>query len=178
MAGLLRRVTGKLFSSKRTPVRTTTQAAQVRERQYGGSTKAMAADFGVAPRTVERWLKGDRTPRGKDAARLEAAAAAAQTTERGRERRARQVEAQPEGSMRLRVTRSGSFTVRGSSAIRPRPVMLSLTSEQAGRVVRAQSDEDVKDVAAEALLDYFNGGGAGVFGSGDIDFGPEDVELL
>src|SRR4051794_24490289 len=112
MAGLFRRVVGKMFSSRQAPVRATTQAAHVRDRTYGGSTKDMARAFGVTERTVQRWIKGDRVPATttekerakahkskkpvpvKPGDRLATEAAAAQVTDRGRERRAKQYEQQ------------------------------------------------------------------------------------
>ena len=87
---------------------------------YGGSTKAMAAAYGVSQRTVERWIDGTRTPpqlskaaekrwqkqntaRAKQgrpplprpttkADQLATDAVHVQTTERGRERKAKQLE--------------------------------------------------------------------------------------
>ncbi len=43
------RVREALFPSRKAPVQTTTQAGQVRDRKYGGSTKAMASAYGVSP---------------------------------------------------------------------------------------------------------------------------------
>jgi len=40
----------------------TAQTRYVLRDSYGGSTKRMAADYGVSQRTVERWLRGDRNP--------------------------------------------------------------------------------------------------------------------
>jgi DNA-binding transcriptional regulator YiaG len=178
MANLFRRVADKLFPSRQAPARTTTQAAQVRDRQYGGSTKDMARDLGVTERTIQRWIKGDRKPRGKDAEKLETAAAKVQTTERGRERRARQVEQMPTGAVRMRVNRMHSFQVRGSSAIRGRAVMVNLTPDQAAALVRADSDAAIEGIAEQAVLDYFNQGGTGYFGRGDVSFDASDIEIV
>ncbi|MFE2729340.1 hypothetical protein [Kitasatospora sp. NPDC059327] len=52
----------------------------------------MAAAHGVSPRTVLRWIDGTRHPKGADAERLRREALEVQTTERGRERRAKQLE--------------------------------------------------------------------------------------
>jgi DNA-binding transcriptional regulator YiaG len=175
--GLFRRVAERLFPSRQAPVRTTTQASQVRDKQFGGSTKDMARQFGVSQRTVERWIKGDRTPRGKDAAKLEEAAAKVQTTERGRERRAKQVEQGAAGAVRLRVDRAASFQVRGSSAARPRSIMVDLTAEQAARLVRAGDESQIHQVAEEAVLGYFNAGGQ-YFRPGDVTFDADSIELL
>src|SRR4051812_16071867 len=83
----LGRFMGRLFPSRQAPVRATTQAKQVRDKQYGGSTKDMARALGVTERTVQRWVKGDRTPRGKDAKRLADAAAVVQTAPRSRSKK-------------------------------------------------------------------------------------------
>ncbi|MFB7484835.1 helix-turn-helix domain-containing protein [Streptomyces anulatus] len=179
MAGLFKRIASKLFTSKSAPVRPTTQAAHVRERQYGGSTKAMAEAFGVKERTVQRWLKGDRTPKGKDAVKLEAAAAAVQVTEKGRERRAKAYEKEADAptDLRVRVDRAGAFTIKGSPAVRPRAVELDLTGDQAAQLARATDEDGVKAVVGEALAGYFNGGPYGGFRGEDFDFDPSDVNL-
>ncbi|GGV50453.1 hypothetical protein GCM10010495_80180 [Kitasatospora herbaricolor] len=96
MAGKLRGMFGRvretLFPSRQAPVQSTTQAGQVRERKYGGSTKAMAAAYGVAPRTVLRWIDGTRHPtKPEHEQQLRREALDVQTTERGRERKARQL---------------------------------------------------------------------------------------
>lgn len=177
MAGLFRRIVGSLFPSRQAPARTTTQAAHVRERQFGGSTKNMARAFGVTERTVQRWIKGTRAPKGEAARKLETAAAAAQVTERGRERRAKQMAGAPAGTVRVRVDRAGTFRVRGSDAVRPRTVELDLSPDQAAALARAQDDSDVKGVIGGALADYFNGGPYGGFRPEDFDVDPDGVEL-
>lgn len=111
------RVNQLFYTSKHAPVRTTTQAEHVLDRLYGGQTAAMAAAYNMSPRTIRRWLDGSRTPQGANAARLLRDATAAQTTKRGRERRARQAE-QHRGD--VLVPRVNNFTVRGSDAVRPR----------------------------------------------------------
>lgn len=175
--GLFRRVAEKLFSSRQAPARATTQAAQVRDRQYGGSTKAMAAAFGVKERTVQRWMKGDRTPKGKDAAKLETEAARVQVTDRGRERKARQIEKMADSGMRVRVDRAGTFQIRGSDAVRQRTVELDLTPSQAAKLARATNESEVREVVGDALAKYFNGGPYGGFRADDFDFDPDAVEL-
>lgn len=203
--GLFRRVAEKMFPSRQAPARTTTQAAQVRDRAFGGSTKDMARAYGVSPRTVERWIDGTRTPpklskaaerrwekdnaarvkRGQAplprpataADQLETQAARVQTTERGRERRAKQVENAPSGAVRMRVDRAASFQVRGSSAARPRSILVDLTPDQAGRLVRAGSEAEVQGIAEEAVLSYFNSG-AQYFQRGDVTFDADSIELL
>jgi DNA-binding transcriptional regulator YiaG len=196
MAGLFRRITEKLFTSKSTPKQAATQARQVRDRAYGGNVKAMAAAYGVAPRTVERWIDGTRVPpppskkaireaqkAGKPlpktlADRLEQEAAAVQVTDRGRERKARQVEQAGHGAVRVRVNRTSTVRVRGSDAARSRAIDLNLTPEQAAAVARAGSEGEARDVVENALLGYFNGGAYVGFSRGDIDFDDADVEIL
>lgn len=177
MAGMFRRIVGSLFPSRQAPARATTQAAHVREKTYGGSTKNMARAFGVTERTVQRWIKGTRAPKGKDAKKLETAAAAAQVTPRGRERKAKQMAGAPAGTVRVRVDRAGSFGVRGSSAVRPRTIELDLKPDQAAALARANDEDDVRSVLGDALADYFNGGPYGGFRAGDFDFDPDGVDL-
>ncbi|MFJ9427983.1 helix-turn-helix domain-containing protein [Streptomyces sp. NPDC101249] len=177
MAGLFRRIVGSLFPSRQAPARPTTQASHVREKQYGGSTKDMARAFGVTERTVQRWIKGTRTPKGEDAKKLETAAAAAQVTDKGRERRARQMEREPAGTVRVRVDRAGTFGIKGSPGVRPRTIELDLKPEQAAALARATDENDVQAVVGDALADYFNGGPYGGFRAGDFDFDPNGVDL-
>lgn len=177
-AGLFRRVTEKLFTSKSAPKRTDTQARQVRERKYGGDTKRMAADYGVSPRTVQRWIDGTRKkPPAKVAERLEADAAAVQVTPKGRESKARQLEGEPDSGIRLRVSRAGTFSIRGSDAVRSRDVDLYLSGDEAARFVRATTPEEAQEAVGEALARYFNGGPYGGFRAGDFTFDPGDVSL-
>jgi DNA-binding transcriptional regulator YiaG len=177
MAGLFRRIVGKVFPSRQAPARATTQAAHVREKQFGGKTKDMARAFGVTERTVQRWIKGTRTPKGEDAKKLETAAAAAQVTDRGRERRAKQMEKEPAGTIRVRVDRAGTFSVRGSDAVRQRTVELDLKPDQAAALARATDEDDVRGVIGGALADYFNGGPYGGFSASDFDFDADGVDL-
>ncbi|MET9183271.1 hypothetical protein ABZX88_34430 [Kitasatospora aureofaciens] len=177
--GFFRRITEKLFTSKTTPKQTTTQAKHVREKLFGGNTKDMAAAYGVAPRTVLRWIDGTRKKLPKEvAARLESDAARAQVTDVGRERKAKEVEQAGHGAVRVRVNRTESFRVRGSDAARARAIDLSLTPEQAAALARAESEGDAHDAVENALLGYFNSGAYVGFSHGDIGFDDADVELL
>lgn len=45
-----------------------TDPATIRAHVYAGSTRAMAADFGVTERTVQRWVAGTRQARGRSLA--------------------------------------------------------------------------------------------------------------
>ncbi|WP_371634510.1 helix-turn-helix domain-containing protein [Streptomyces sp. NBC_01259] len=179
MAGLFKRIASKMFTSKSAPVRPTTQAAHVRERKYNGSTKDMAAAFGVKERTVQRWLKGDRTPKGKDASRLETEAAAVQVTDKGRERKAKAYakEGSAPTDLRVRVDRAGSFDIKGSNAVRPRTIEVDLNGDQAARLARATDEDGVKAVVGDALAGYFNSGPYGGFQGGDFDFDVSGVDL-
>jgi len=179
--GLFRRITETLFTSKKPPKNTDTQARQVRERKFGGDTKAMAAAYGVSPRTVQRWIDGTRKkPPAKVAARLEEDAAAVQTTPKGRERKARQVEGEPAANVgiTLRVSRAGTFNVKGSDAVRTRDAYVDLTGDELARFLRAGSEAEAKQAVGEALARWFNGGpGAGGFRADDFDFDAGDVSL-
>lgn len=197
MAGLFKRIAEKLFTSRKPPKQVTTQARHVRDKKFGGNTKAMAAAYGVDPRTVQRWIDGTRAPQGASkkavkaaraagkpvpvspAEKLEREAAAVQVTDRGRERKAKQFEKEADSptGVRVRVDRAGSFSIKKSEAVRPQTVELDLTGDQAARLVRATNETDVKSVVGEALADYFNGGGYGGFRAGDFDFDPNGVDL-
>ncbi|OKI25151.1 hypothetical protein [Streptomyces sp. CB03911] len=183
MAGKLRGMFGRvretLFPSRQAPVQSTTQAGQVRERKYGGSTKAMAAAYGVAPRTVLRWIDGTRHPtKPENEQQLRREALDVQTTERGRERKAKQLaKLGTYSGVRVRVGRAQTFEIRGSDAVRARDVHLDLSGEQAAALARAENEEAVREVIGEALADYFNGGAYGGFGPDDFTFDPDDFDL-
>ncbi|SDS48342.1 hypothetical protein SAMN05216371_0016 [Streptomyces sp. TLI_053] len=177
--GLFGRVREALFPSRKAPVQSTTQAGQVRERKYGGNTKAMAAAYGVVPRTVLRWIDGTRHPKGEDAERLQREAVDVQTTERGRERKAKQLAQRGTVSgVGARVGRAVSFEIRGSDAVRARDIQLNLTGEQAAALALAEDEGEVRQIVGQALADYFNGGaGYGGFTADDFDFDPNDFDL-
>ncbi|GLF98048.1 homeobox domain-containing protein [Streptomyces yaizuensis] len=161
----------------RTPVRTTTQTAHVLERKYGGNRQAIAAAYGVTPRTVGRWLQGTRTPQGDHAERLRAEAAEVQTTERGRERRARQIEKAQAGA-NAEVSRATTFDIRGSSAVRSGYVPLRLSANEVAALTRSDSDAGAQQIIGEAIARYFNaGGGYAGFHWDDFDWAPEDFRL-
>lgn len=172
--GVFRRITEKLFPSRQAPARTTTQASHVREKTYGGSTKDMARAFGVTERTVQRWVKGTRTPKGKDAEKLETAAAAAQVTDRGRERRAKQMEKNPDApaGMTLRVRLdSGEMTTGGSDVVRhnSRTIYHPLRNEDVAAFVRSGDPADLDDAVLSALADYFDVSPSDLSGTGNYD---------
>ncbi|MEU6696145.1 helix-turn-helix transcriptional regulator [Streptomyces massasporeus] len=138
----------------------------------------MARAFGVTERTVQRWLKGTRAPKGEAAKKLETAAAAAQVTDRGRERRARQMAQAPTGTVRVRVDRAGTFNIKGSPGVRPRTMELDLKPDQAAALALARDEQAVRDVVGSVLADHFNGGPYGGFQPGDFDFDPSGVDLV
>lgn len=204
--GMFGRVREALFPSRKAPVQTTTQAAQVRERAFGGSSKAMAAAYGVSPRTVERWVAGTRTPptlskaaerrwtkenkarvgRGQaplprpatTADRLATDAVRVQTTERGRERKAKQLQQTGGFSAHTaRVGRAMTFEIRGSDAVRARDVHLNLTGDQAAALALADGDDDVRRIIGGALADYFNGGAFGGFSWDDFTWDENDFDV-
>ncbi|MFJ9523518.1 hypothetical protein ACIRPK_35465 [Kitasatospora sp. NPDC101801] len=175
--GIFGRVREALFPSRKAPVQSTTQAGQVRDRKYGGSTKDMAAAYGVSPRTVQRWIDGSRHPvKWQEKLRLDAIEV--QTTERGRERKAKQLAQRGRISgVRARVGRTMTFEIRGSDAVRQRDVHLELTGDQAAALARAQDEGEVREVIGGALADYFNGGEYGGFEPDDFTFDPDDFDL-
>ena len=204
--GMFGRVREALFPSRKAPVHTTTQAAQVRDKMFGGSTRAMAAAYGVSQRTVERWIKGTRTPpelsraaerrweqenaaRARlgrpplprpttSADRLADDAVRVQTTERGRERKARQLaQLGPFSGHTARVGRAMTFNIRGSDAVRSRDVHLTLTGEQAASLALADTEDEVRAVIGQALADYFNGGPYGGFGPDDFEWDEDDFDV-
>ncbi|WP_432158594.1 hypothetical protein [Streptomyces sp. bgisy153] len=175
--GMNVRVKEFLFRSRTAPARTTTQAAHVRDRKFNGSTAAMAAAYGVTPRTVSRWIDGTRKP-VKYADRLHRDATEVQTTARGRERKAREMEARGDRSgIGARVGRANTFQIRGSDAVRARDVYLDLTGAQVADLARATEESQVQDIIKQALADYFNGGSVyGGFSADDFDFDINDVD--
>jgi hypothetical protein len=176
--GMFGRVRESLFPSRRAPVQSTTQAGQVRDRKYGGNTRAMATAYGVSPRTVQRWIDGTRHP-VKHQQQLQREVVDVQTTERGRERKAKQLAQRGTVSgIGARVGRATTFEIRGSDAVRARDVHLDLSGDQAAALALAQSDDDIRAVIGQALADYFNGGrGYGGFGPDDFDFNTDDFDL-
>lgn len=177
MSNLFVRAKNALFRSRKAPARTATQAKHVRDRQYGGSTKAMAAAYGVAPRTVSRWIEGTRHP-VKHADRLRDESAAVQVTDRGRERKAKQLAKRGHRSgVSASISRARTFQIRGSDAVRQRDVHLDLTGDQAAALARATTDDEAAAVIKSAMADYFNGGAPfGGFRPDDFDFDPGDVD--
>ncbi|MFD5559052.1 helix-turn-helix domain-containing protein [Kitasatospora griseola] len=181
MAGskMFGRVREALFPSRKAPVQTVTQAGHVRERKFAGSTKAMAAAYGVSPRTVLRWIDGTRHPAPTHLDKLRLDAVEVQTTERGRERKAKQLaKLGAHSGVSARVGRTRSFDIRGSDAVRARDVHLGLTGDQAAALARAQDESEMREIIGEALADYFNGGGgyAG-FTADDFDYDVDDLDL-
>ncbi|WP_188298820.1 hypothetical protein [Streptomyces sp. CBMA156] len=161
-------------------MQSTTRAGQVRDRKYGGNTKAMAAAYGVAPRTVLRWIDGTRHPtKQQNVDQLQREAVDVQTTERGRGRKAKQLAQRGTVSgIGARVGRTVSFEIRGSDAVRARDIHLNLTGEQAAALALAEDEDEVRGIVGQALADYFNGGaGYGGFGRDDFDFDPNDFDL-
>ena len=205
--GMFGRAREALFPSRKAPVQSTTQAAHVRDKLFGGSTRAMAAAYGVAQRTVERWIDGTRTPpqlsraaerrwekentararRGQAplprpttaADTLATDAVRAQTTERGRERKARQLAQRGTVSgLSASIGRARTFEIRGSDAVRARDVHLNLSGEQDAALALAQDEDQVRAVIGQALADYFNGGaGYAGFGPEDFAFDPDEFDL-
>jgi len=205
--GMFGRVREALFPSRKAPAQTTTQASHVRDKLFGGSTKAMAAHYGVSPRTVERWVDGTRTPpplskaaerrwQKQNAARakqgrpplprpttkadqLGTDAVRAQTTERGRERKAKQLAQLGSFSGHsARVGRTMTFTIQGSDAVRSRDVHLDLSGDQMAALARAESEDEVREIIGQGLAHYFNGGTfAGGFSAGDFEWDENDFDL-
>jgi hypothetical protein len=175
--GMNARVKEFLFPSRTAPVRSTTQAAHVRDRKFNGSTKAMAAAYGVTPRTVERWMDGTRKP-VKFADRLHRDATEVQTTPRGRERRAREMEARGDRSgIGARVGRANTFDIRGSDAVRAKDAHIDLTGSQVAALARATEESEVEQIIKEALAKHFNGGLYGGFVPDDFKFDINDVDF-
>jgi hypothetical protein len=204
--GMFGRVREALFPSRKAPVQTTTQASHVRDKLFGGSTRAMAAAYGVSQRTVERWIAGTRTPpqlskaaerrwqrenadrarQGRPplprpataADRLGTDAVRAQTTERGRERKAKQLAQLGSFSGHsARVGRAMTFNIQGSDAVRSRDVHLDLSGAQMAALARAESEDEVREIIGEELARYFNGGGVGGFSASDFEWDENDFDV-
>ncbi|GGR09160.1 hypothetical protein [Kitasatospora griseola] len=176
--GLFGKVRETLFPSRKAPVQTTTQAGQVRERKYGGSTKAMAAAYSVSPRTISRWVDGTRHPAGKHREKLRLDAVDVQTTEAGRKRKAKQLaKLGPHSGITARVGRAHTFEIQGSDAVRARDIHLDLTGDQAAALALAQDEGEVREIIGEALAEYFNGGSYGGFRGEDFEYDVDDFDL-
>jgi predicted transcriptional regulator len=175
--GVVARVRENLFrASRKAPVRTTKQTAHVLERKFGGNRQAMAAAYGVTPTAVGRWLKGTRHPQGAHAEQLRQEAVEVQTTERGRERRARQIERNEVGS-NAEVGRTTTFAIRGSDAVRSTYVPLHLSAEELAALTRAESDAEAEQIIGEAIARYFNSGPYAGFRWDDFDWPIEEFKL-
>ncbi|MEU3495306.1 hypothetical protein ABZ747_17695 [Kitasatospora cineracea] len=176
--GLFGKVRETLFPSRKTPAQTKTQAGQVRERKYGGSTKAMATAYGVSPRTIARWVDGTRHPAGTHRDKLRLDAVDVQTTETGRKRKAKQLaKLGTYSGITARVGRAHTFEIQGSDAVRARDIHLNLTGDQAAALALAEDEGEVREVIGEALAEYFNGGASGGFGPDDFKYDEDDVDL-
>ncbi len=204
--GMFGRVRQALFPSRKAPVHSTTQAGQVRDKMFAGSTKAMAAAYGVSQRTVERWIDGTRTPpelsraaekrwqqentararQGRPplprpttfADKLADDAVRAQTTERGRQRKAKQLaQLGTFSGHTARVGRATTFNIQGSDAVRSRDVHVNLTGQQAAALALADNEDQVRAVIGQALADYFNGGAVGGFRSEDFEWDENDFDV-
>lgn len=102
-----------------------------------------------------------------------------QTTERGREHRARQLAQRGTVTgLSARIGRARTFEIRGSDAVRVRDAHLNLSGEQAAALALAQDEGQVGAVIGQALADYFNSGaGYAGFGPQDFSFGPDEFDL-
>ncbi|NEA60372.1 helix-turn-helix domain-containing protein [Streptomyces sp. SID13666] len=201
--GMFGRVREALFPSRKAPAHSPTQAVHVRDKMFGGSTKAMAQAYGVSQRTVERWIDGTRKPpelshaaerrweaentararQGRpplprpttSADRLATDAVRAQTTARGRQRKAKQLaQLGTFSGHTARVGRATTFNIRGSDAVRSRDVHVTLTGEQAAALALADDEDQVRTVIGQALADYFNGGASGGFRPEDFEWDEND----
>lgn len=172
------RVKELLFPSRPAPSRTTTQAAQVLERKFNGDTAAMAAAYNVTPRAVRRWIDGTRKP-VKHADRLYRDAVEVQTTKRGRDRRARQMERRQEqglpSGVGAIVSRATTFEIRGSDALRARDIAITFSSSDVAKLARATEEEEINEVVAEGIARYMNGGMYTGFHPDDFKFNLDDV---
>lgn len=171
---------GNLFAA-RVPKDVSKQAEAVRANVYGGNTKRMAQAYGVTPRTVQRWIKGDRaklSPKVKD--RLTTEAKAAKITPTGMKRKATAFRKRPahiSSGVDVRVTVHKDLQTPGGSPLartKNRPFSLALTNDQAAALLdaNASGDEGAQRAAvADAISDAF-----GVDIDPD-DFGPGDYSV-
>ncbi|OEV09260.1 hypothetical protein [Streptomyces nanshensis] len=167
-----------LFPSRKTPKLVTTQAAQVLERKYGGNVGAMAADYRLNRSTVRKWADGRiKSPSRENAERLQHDAAAVQTTARGRKRRAEQMRGRPFSRHSVRVSRAGTFEIRGSPAVRRRDIEVDLTGDEAAALAVATTEEETMEIVSDAVARYFNGGLYGGFVGSDFTFEPSDTHF-
>ncbi|MFF3068846.1 telomere-protecting terminal protein Tpg [Kitasatospora sp. NPDC057936] len=122
-----------------------------------GSTKKLAQDLGVSQRTVQRWLKGQGTPKPAAAKAIEAKVRTAwQPRVKQRVRKA----AEQNGFM---LTLSGTFgfssAARSTDDPRPRIITHKMPGSVAQRLYAArdagESQEEQEKILAEALRDHY-----------------------
>lgn len=127
-----------------------------------GSTKALAADLGVSQRTVQRWLKGQGTPKPAAAKAIESKVRAKwQPRVKQRVRR----DAEQRGFM-LHISGTFGFSAAGGSTDDPRPRMITqkMPGDVAKKLYEARdagaTQAQQEQLLAEALRDhYFKDGG-------------------
>ncbi|MFD8483621.1 telomere-protecting terminal protein Tpg [Kitasatospora sp. NPDC059673] len=96
----------------------------------GGSTRRLAADLGVSQRTVQRWLKGQGTPKPAAAKAIETKVRAAwQPRVKQRVRRAAE-----ENGFMLHISATIGYSAAGGSTDDPRP--RTITQKMPGSVAQ------------------------------------------
>lgn len=158
------------------PVSAPAQTRYVLRDTYKGSTKAMAADYGVSQRTVQRWLAGERNP-ARSAKGRRVARAVAEIRER---RAARHAKAAARRGQTPRVRIKGQIGPSPGAAEpdtetrRRRTISRDLTPEQTSALIdayRARDDRAVQAALQEAYGGYFDRGRAVTT---DADIGQVD----
>lgn len=149
------------------------QVRYVLRDRYKGSTKAMAQDYGVSQRTVQRWLSGDRNPlertvvrngkRVRVAGSPEGRRLTRDVTEIRDRRAARHASAAARRGEFPRVQIKGEIGphIEGEEYRRRRTITRELSREQAVKLIDAYQRRD--DAAVQAVLEdaygsYFDRG--------------------
>jgi hypothetical protein len=146
------------------------RARYVLSEQYGGSTRAMAADYGVSQRTAQRWVRGDRDP-GRSSAGRQVAPQAAEVNERRAADAARAAVADGE-PVRVRMKAYMGPHVDGAPDYRRRrTISRSAPPDDVLALIEAQEAGDVaaeRSILSRMFGGYFDRGVSGGRDRADI----------
>ncbi|GLW58082.1 telomere-protecting terminal protein Tpg [Kitasatospora phosalacinea] len=154
-----RRIDEGLERAERTRPLPQSTAAQVRFLLKGakGSTKALAAELGVSQRTVQRWLKGQGTPKPA-AAKAIATKVRTKWQPKVKERVRKAAES---NGFTLHLSATFGYSAAGGSTDDPRPRMISqkMPGDVARRLYEARdagaSQAQQEEILADALSEYY-----------------------
>lgn len=169
---------GRQAGARKAPVSAPAQTRYVLRDKYGGSTRAMARDYGVSQRTVQRWLKGERAP-GRSAQGRRVARDVGEIRERRAARRARAAVRRGEVPRVRMKGYIGPEIPQGPDYRRRRTITRQLSREDALDLIDARERGDTaaeREVLERAYGGYFDRGVPG--GRDAADLGEIDwIEL-